>query len=104
MSYYDLSLDLDFTSQKLEKVSNKTSFFSFLIPDFILAPLDDCLVLLHNCKIPLFGRKETTATKQITAKANLTMKTTAFARIFIVAAKMYVTTRTTTVIANSSNT
>ena len=40
MSYYVLSLYLDFTSGKLEKISYKKSFFSYLIPDFILAPLD----------------------------------------------------------------
>jgi hypothetical protein len=65
------------------------------------------MIVLSCCTIVksrrLAGKKQP-ATKQINAKANLTMKTKAFARIFIVAANMYVTTRTTTVIANSSNT
>jgi hypothetical protein len=40
----------------------------------------------------LAGKKQP-ATKQITVKAILTMKTTAFVSIFIVATNVYVTTR-----------
>ena len=40
MSYYVVRVYMDFTSRKLEKISHKTIFSSYLRPDFILAPLN----------------------------------------------------------------
>ena len=48
MSHYVLSFYLYFTSGKLEKISSKTSFFSYPIADFILAPLDDVVTKLQR--------------------------------------------------------
>jgi hypothetical protein len=48
MSHYVLSFYLYFTSGKLEKISSKTSFFSYLIADFILAALDDVVTKLQR--------------------------------------------------------